>query len=206
MSESLPQGAEILVQTDAVSKYFRTPGGLFSGRARLLRAVENVSIHVKRGETMALVGESGSGKSTLGRLILRLHDPSSGRIYFEGKDITHASTRQLRPLRKRMQVIFQDPYSSLNPRMSVRQTLAEPLRIHELAKSREDEAQQLESLLGRVGLRTSVLDRYPTSFRVVSGNASASPGRWRSVPSSSFATSPSARSTSRSRPRSSTCS
>ena len=155
---------KILVQTDAVSKYFRTHGGLFSGAPRVLRAVENVSIHVKRGETMALVGESGSGKSTLGRLVLRLHDPSSGRIYYDGNDITRASARQLRPLRKRMQVIFQDPYSSLNPRMTVRKTLTEPLRIHALATDKAEEERTLDSLLERVGLRSSVLDRYPHEF------------------------------------------
>ena len=156
--------APVLVQTDAVSKYFRTAGGLFSRQAKVLRAVESVSLSVRRGETMALVGESGSGKSTLGRLILRLHDPSSGRIFFDGTDITRKSANQLRPLRKRMQVIFQDPYSSLNPRMTVEQTLAEPLRIHKLATSKAEERRKIEELLERVGLRGSTLERYPHEF------------------------------------------
>ncbi len=135
MTETEDTKSEILVQTDAVSKYFRTHGGLFSGAPRLLRAVENVSIHVKRGETMALVGESGSGKSTLGRLILRLIEPSSGRIHYDGQPITDASSRQMRPL-----------------------------RIHKLVKDAQQEQSMLDSLLERVGLRSSVLDRYPHEF------------------------------------------
>jgi oligopeptide/dipeptide ABC transporter ATP-binding protein len=129
-----------------------------------VRAVDDVSIEIERGETLGLVGESGCGKSTLGRVMLRLLEPSAGHIFFEGRDIAHLSERQLRPLRRRMQIVFQDPYSSLNPRMTVRATLAEALRIHGLVKSGSEEEQRVASLLERVGLRPEHMRRYPHEF------------------------------------------
>jgi oligopeptide transport system ATP-binding protein len=119
---------------------------------------------VKPSETLGLVGESGSGKTTLGKTILRLTAPSAGRIFFDGQDITALGTRALRPIRRRMQIVFQDPYSSLNPRMTVRATLAEAIRIHGLASSPADEQAQIEGLLDRVGLRPEVMHRYPHEF------------------------------------------
>ena len=153
-----------LAATDRIAKYFPVGGGWFGAGGRYVRAVDGVTLRVRRGETMGLVGESGCGKSTLGRLILRLMDPTFGRVIFDGEDVTRWSQREMRPLRRRMQIIFQDPYSSLNPRMTVREIIGEPLRIHRLAKTRVDEDDRIVSLLGRVGLRADVMDRYPHEF------------------------------------------
>jgi oligopeptide/dipeptide ABC transporter ATP-binding protein len=153
-----------LAATDAVSKYFPVGGGWLGRTTRVLRAVDSVSLRVRRAETMGLVGESGCGKSTLGRLMLRLLDPTFGRVLYEGRDITQLTQRELRPLRRRMQIIFQDPYSSLNPRMTVREIVAEAIRIHKLAKTRADEEARIVSLLERVGLRADAMGRYPHEF------------------------------------------
>ncbi|HZU82596.1 MAG TPA: oligopeptide/dipeptide ABC transporter ATP-binding protein, partial [Polyangiaceae bacterium] len=111
-----------------------------------------------------LVGESGCGKSTLGRLMLRLVEPTLGRVFFDGRDITQLSQRELRPLRRRMQIIFQDPYSSLNPRMTVREIVGEAIRVHKLAKTRSEEAARVAQLLEKVGMRADAMDRYPHEF------------------------------------------
>ena len=153
-----------LVATDRVSKYYPVQGGLLARRERYVHAVDGVSIRIRRGETMGLVGESGCGKSTLGRLMLRLVEPTFGRVIFDGDDITHLSQRALRPLRRRMQIIFQDPYSSLNPRMTVREIVGEAIAIHRLAKTRADEEARIATLLERVGLRADAMDRYPHEF------------------------------------------
>jgi oligopeptide/dipeptide ABC transporter ATP-binding protein len=156
--------ARTLIATDSVSKYFPLRGGFFGRSSRFVRAVEGVSIGVRRGETMGLVGESGCGKSTLGRLMLRLLEPTFGRVVFDGHDVTERTQRELRPLRRRMQIIFQDPYSSLNPRMTVREIVGEAIRIHKLAKTRGEEHDRIAHLLQRVGLRPDVMDRYPHEF------------------------------------------
>jgi oligopeptide/dipeptide ABC transporter ATP-binding protein len=164
-SGALPRAApRPLLATDQVAKYFPVRGGWLGGSTRFLRAVDGVSLRVRRGETLGLVGESGCGKSTLGRLMLRLLDPTFGRIVFDGRDVTRMSQRELRPLRRRMQIIFQDPYSSLNPRMTVREIVAEALRIHKLAKTRSEEGTRIVQLLERVGLRADAMDRYPHEF------------------------------------------
>ncbi|MBV9948993.1 MAG: ABC transporter ATP-binding protein, partial [Myxococcales bacterium] len=150
--------------TDAVAKYFPLRPGFFGGSKRFVRAVDGVSLRVRRGETMGLVGESGCGKSTLGRLMLRLVDPTLGRVIFDGRDVTHLTQRELRPLRRRMQIIFQDPYSSLNPRMTVHEIVGEAIRIHKLARTRAEEASRVAELLERVGMRPDVMDRYPHEF------------------------------------------
>ena len=152
-----------LVQVERLAKLFPVRHGLLS-RTRFVHAVDGVSLYVKSGETLGLVGESGCGKSTLGRTLLRLIEPTYGRIMFDGRDITPLSQRQLRPLRRRMQPIFQDPYSSLNPRMTVRATIGEALRIHKLASSRSEEEARIEQLLTRVGLRAEAMNRYPHEF------------------------------------------
>lgn len=153
-----------IVRAEVLRKSFAGPSrGLGKGRAEL-RAVDGVSLDVHPGETLGLVGESGCGKSTLGRLLLRLHDPTSGRIYFEGEDITELGQTALRPFRRRMQIIFQDPYSSLNPRMTVRAAIAEPLRVHGLVSSRSEEEGRITDLLERVGLRPEHMRRYPHEF------------------------------------------
>ncbi len=157
--------ARTLIATDRVAKYFPVAGKGFLGRKqRFLIAVDGVSLRVRRGETMGLVGESGCGKSTLGRLMLRLVEPTFGRIVFEGRDITHLSQRELRPLRRRMQIIFQDPYSSLNPRMTVREIVGEAISIHKLAKTKADEEARIVQLLERVGMRADAMERYPHEF------------------------------------------
>ncbi len=152
-----------LVQVERVSKFFPVRRGLLA-RTKFVRAVDNVSLYVRAGETLGLVGESGCGKSTLGRTVLRLIEPTYGRILFEKEDITKLSNQQLRPLRRKMQIIFQDPYSSLNPRMTVKDIVGEAIHIHRLAKSKADETEMVRTLLDRVGLRAEAMDRYPHEF------------------------------------------
>jgi oligopeptide/dipeptide ABC transporter ATP-binding protein len=142
-----------LVECRQLSKRF--------GGHRTVHALNEVDLAIDAGETLGLVGESGCGKSTLGRTLLRLLEPSAGSIHFEGADITHLSTRALRPLRRRMQVIFQDPYASLNPRMSIGDAIAEPLAIHDLAPSRAARGARVQELLAKVGLRGELSARYP---------------------------------------------
>jgi oligopeptide/dipeptide ABC transporter ATP-binding protein len=151
-----------LIEARSVSKQFTLSSGLF-GRARVLHAVDRVDLRVNRGETVGLVGESGCGKSTFGRTLLRLLEPSSGDILVEGHEITRLSERQLRPWRRRMQIVFQDPYSSLDPRMTVERIVSEPLLINGIASSRERRS-KVTQLLGQVGLRADILDRYPHEF------------------------------------------
>jgi oligopeptide/dipeptide ABC transporter ATP-binding protein len=153
-----------LAATDKIAKYYPVRTGVFARPTKFVRAVDGVTIKVRRGETMALVGESGCGKSTLGRLILRLVDPTYGRVVYGGEDITQMSQSRLRPLRRKMQIIFQDPYSSLNPRMTVKDIVAEALRIHDLVATRADEERRVVELLEQVGLRADALGRYPHEF------------------------------------------
>ena len=154
--------AQALVEARGLGKVFDLPREGFGPRPRL-RAVDDVSLSIAPGEVLGLVGESGSGKSTLGRLVLRLIDPSAGRIAFEGRDITHASFRALRPLRRRMQMVFQDPYASLNPRRSVGDAIAEVLALHAIGAPRERKA-RVADLLRRVGLSPEDAARRPREF------------------------------------------
>jgi oligopeptide/dipeptide ABC transporter ATP-binding protein len=128
-----------------------------------VHAVEDVSLSVRRGETLGIVGESGCGKSTTARLMLRLLDPTSGTIRFEGQDITHLSQRDLRPLRRQMQIVFQDPYASLNPRKTVEQIVGDPFRIHHIAEGDAIKA-RVQELLNVVGLSPEHISRYPHEF------------------------------------------
>ncbi|MDY7229427.1 ABC transporter ATP-binding protein [Hyalangium rubrum] len=154
---------EPLLQVRGVKTHFPVRGGVL-GRVRgTVKAVDGVSFDVVRGETLGLVGESGCGKSTLGRTLLRLLDPTEGSIRFEGQELTGLSQRQLRPLRRRMQLIFQDPYASLNPRMTVRDIIGEPFAIHALAQGREREERVL-ALLDLMGLPRDAMERYPHEF------------------------------------------
>jgi oligopeptide/dipeptide ABC transporter ATP-binding protein len=181
-----PEPAMPLVRLDAVSKHFGSDRPSLIRRAQLIlrlakrggsrgvreldrksqivQAVTEVSLEVHRGETLGLVGESGCGKSTLGRTLLRLLEPTAGTIKFDGTDLTRLSQRELRPMRRHMQMIFQDPYASLNPRMSVGAAIAEPLVIHELVKSTVEREARVQELLAKVGLRADAARRYPHEF------------------------------------------
>jgi oligopeptide transport system ATP-binding protein len=153
-----------LVATDKVAKFFPVKSGFFGRSQQVVRAVDGVSLRVRRAETLGLVGESGCGKSTLGRIILRLVEPTYGRVIYDGRDILPLTHAQMRPLRRKMQIIFQDPYSSLNPRMTVREIVGEAIRIHKLAATKSDEEARIAELLKKVGLRPETMDRYPHEF------------------------------------------
>jgi peptide/nickel transport system ATP-binding protein len=157
-------GAGPLVELEHLKVYFPIKSGIVLDRhVGDIRAVDDVSLQIKRGETVGLVGESGCGKSTVGRTILRLYKPTAGRILFEGRDISRLGENELRPLRRRMQMVFQDPYSSLNPRHSVGRIVGEPLRTHGLANRREANA-RVRDLLKIVGLPADAAGRYPHEF------------------------------------------
>lgn len=138
--------------------------GVLGGISRYVMAVNDVSFQVYKGETFGLVGESGCGKTTLGRALLQLLDPLEGRVWFEGRDLTRLSNRKLRQKRREMQIIFQDPYSSLNPRMSIGDAIAEPLKIHGVTRGRTNLRERIEYLLERVGLDPATRNRYPHEF------------------------------------------
>jgi oligopeptide transport system ATP-binding protein len=152
-----------LLRVDRLTKVYEVGGGLFSPK-QLVHAVDEVSLYVRERETLGLVGESGCGKTTLGRTILRLVEPTFGRIFFDGTEITQLSQKELRPLRRRMQIVFQDPYSSLDPRMTIGDTIAEPIEIHSLLRGRAEIDGRVASLLERVGLRADAMGRLPHEF------------------------------------------
>jgi len=153
-----------LLQVKNLKKYFPIRGGLFSREVARVHAVDDVSFTIEKGETLGLVGESGCGKSTTGRCILRLIEPTSGEVVFDGKDVTALDKRSLRHLRRDMQIIFQDPYASLNPRMTVGSIIGEALVIHKLAKTRKEREERVIHLLETVGLSSDHLRRYPHEF------------------------------------------
>jgi oligopeptide transport system ATP-binding protein len=142
-------------------KHFPIGGGIFGGEAAVVKAVDGVSFSIRRGETLGLVGESGCGKTTTGRCILQLEKPTSGEIIFEGRDLATLTGSELRKVRRRLQVIFQDPYSSLNPRMTVGQIIAEPLAVHDIFPDRAARAARVRELLGHAGLLPAMALRYP---------------------------------------------
>jgi len=153
-----------LLQVKNLKKYFPIRGGLFSREVARVHAVDDVSFTIQKGETLGLVGESGCGKSTTGRCILRLIEPTSGEVTFEGRDVTALDKRSLRHLRRDMQIIFQDPYASLNPRMTVGSIIGEAIVIHKLAKTRKEREERVVHLLETVGLSSDHLRRYPHEF------------------------------------------
>ena len=153
--------SDVLLEVRNLVKHFAVGGGLFGGPRGIVRAVDGVSFTLHRGETLGLVGESGCGKTTTGRCILQLERPTSGQVIFEGRDLTSLDEAELRPLRRRMQVIFQDPYSSLNPRMTVGQIIGEPLAVHRLVSDPARRRERVRELLTRVGLLPQHAARYP---------------------------------------------
>jgi len=159
MSETNP-----LLSVRGVKKHFPIKGGLLGREVDRVHAVDGVSFDIAAGETLGLVGESGCGKSTTGRCIMRLIEPSSGEIWFQGRDVTRLEGEGLRAMRRDMQIIFQDPYASLNPRHTVGTIIAEALIIHGLAKNRADMQQRVVHLLETVGLRADHMRRYPHEF------------------------------------------
>jgi len=152
-----------LLEVKHLKKHFPIKGGVFSKTIGYVYAVDDINFTLAKGETLGLVGESGCGKSTTGRTILRLIEPTAGAISFEGQDITTLDKSAMRALRREMQIIFQDPYASLNPRMTVGSIIGEPLEIHKIAKGSEKE-ERVASLLQKVGLRAEDMRKYPHEF------------------------------------------
>ncbi|MBS5062916.1 MAG: ABC transporter ATP-binding protein [Hungatella hathewayi] len=146
--------SEVLLEVKNLKKYFDTPNGV-------LHAVDDVSFRLEKGKTLGVVGESGCGKSTTGRAILRLHEPTSGEVIFEGRDITKLSSQEMRGLRSDMQIIFQDPFASLNPRKTVSEIIAEPLRLHKVYKNKQDQEKRVLELMELVGLSERLTNTYP---------------------------------------------
>ena len=155
---------EVLLEVQDLKKYFSPHGSLLGQRGGKIRAVDGVNLTVRKGETMGLVGESGSGKSTLARAILQLDPPTAGSVKFRGQELTGLGERAMRPFRRHIQMIFQDPYASLNPRMTVEQIVAEPMIIHRLTQSSSETRKRVSALLDVVHLPTSALKRYPREF------------------------------------------
>jgi oligopeptide/dipeptide ABC transporter ATP-binding protein len=160
---TLPDARAPLVEVKGLRKYFPVRSGLFGGVTAQVRAVEDVSFSIAKGETLGLVGESGCGKTTVGRLLLRLLEPTAGSVSFAGHDLLQLKPEALRRLRPRMQIIFQDPYSSLNPRRTVGDAIGEPMFVHGLARG-PDIDKRVSQLLERVGLPGSYRSRYPHEF------------------------------------------
>lgn len=148
---------------NGLKKHFPIRGGIFSKIVGYVQAVDGVSFHINKGEIMGLVGESGCGKTTVGRLILRLYNPTAGEVYFEGVNISKLSKKEMRNSRRNMQVIFQDPFGSLNPRMTIGNIIGEPLYVHNIAKGKKKE-ERVVDLLETVGMSSRYMKRYPHEF------------------------------------------
>ncbi len=155
--------SDLIIQTFDVKRYFTLKNGLFSKAKGILKAVDGVSIKIPNGKTIGLVGESGCGKSTLARILLMLIKPTEGKIYFKDSDITKIKGGNLKLLRKKMQIIFQDPYSSLNPKMTVNSMLSEIIKYHKIAEGKNVEI-KIKELLEKVGLRRNDAGKYPHEF------------------------------------------
>ena len=148
---------QVLIETKRLKKYFSVPAGH-------LHAVDDVNLTINKGETLGIVGESGCGKSTLGRVILRLHEATSGDVLYDGMDINNFSADEMRHMRQNMQIIFQDPYASLNPRMTIGQIIEEPLKLHKIYKTAEERRKRVEELMELVGLPLRSYNQYPHEF------------------------------------------
>jgi oligopeptide transport system ATP-binding protein len=164
MTEAAPD-PEVLLAVEDLKVHFPIAGGLSWGRpAGAIRAVDGVSFELRRGETFSLVGESGCGKSTTALAVLRMQPVTAGRILFQGQDVTHFSAAQMRPIRRRMQMVYQDPFGSLNPRMKVGDIIGEPLVVHGLSRDRRAFRRRIAELMDLVGLAADMSERYPHEF------------------------------------------
>lgn len=153
-----------ILEVKALKKYFSVKSSLFSGAGGFVKAVDNISFDLHKGETIGLVGESGCGKSTLGRTIVRLYEPTEGEVIFKGKNISHIKKSQLKPLRREMQLIFQDPYSSLNPRMNVNTIVGEALLSHGVVNKGQAYIDRVSEIIETCGLSSYHINRYPHQF------------------------------------------
>mgnify|MGYP001363875094 CR=1 FL=1 len=161
---NMEKGSKLLDVQGLQMHFPITRGIIFQRQVGAIKAVDGVDFALYRGETLGLVGESGCGKSTTGRAILQLHRPTAGKVVFEGKDLTQTQGEELRKMRRRMQMIFQDPYASLNPRMTVGSIVGEPLEVHGIGSGRKDRQERVQNLLKTVGLNPYFVNRYPHEF------------------------------------------
>lgn len=158
------ENKKVLVETKNLTKEFKTKSGSWGKNSGTVHAVTDVNLQIYEGETLGVVGESGCGKSTLGRLILRLLEPTRGEVFFEDKNLNSLKSEELREMRKQMQMVFQDPYASLNPRLKIRDIVAEPLVTHNIVKTKEESVAIVEDLLRKTGIRPEFMYRYPHQF------------------------------------------
>ena len=161
---NLAVSEKVLIEVNNLKKYFPIRAGLFRKTVGYIKAVDDISFYINKGETLGLVGESGCGKSTTGATILRLEEPTDGEVKFEGENIFSLKNKEFRGIYKKIQIIFQDPYSSLNPRMSVADIVGEPLVLHRLVSSNNEKKEKVKKLLDSVGLTVEHMRRYPHEF------------------------------------------
>lgn len=160
-SSQRPGNHDYLLEVHNLKKFFPIKGSKLFAKDKYVKAVDGISFKLKKGETLGIVGESGSGKSTLGRCLIRLIEPSSGDIFFEEQKLTSLNNEQLRIMRRNFQMVFQDPYASLNPRMTIGDTISEPMKLHDLYPKKSTRAEKVAELLELVGLRPEYMNRYP---------------------------------------------
>ncbi|MCM3547188.1 ABC transporter ATP-binding protein [Shouchella clausii] len=156
--------SNVLLEAKGLKMHFPIKAGVIKRTVGYVKAVDGITLNVYKGESLGIVGESGSGKSTLGRMLLRLLDPTEGEVYFNGEQILNLSNRKMRPYRRDMQMVFQDPYASLNPRMTIGELLEEPLLVHKTMNTKADRKKRAEELLETVGLPKSSYNKYPHEF------------------------------------------